>query len=239
MEPAFLDIYEAFSSAGDEYQIFERITSCAKKLGFEYCCYGIRTPIPVSNPSIAIFETYPEGWMKHYQESNYLGIDPTVKTGARHSRLMVWSELIAAETRPFWADAHDFGLRVGVAQSNWSANGVFGLLTMSRHADTLSRTEINRLPQPINWLANLSHVTMSNFLLPKLIPESQVQLTAREREVLCWSGEGKTAYEVGKILGISERTVNFHIGNLLSKLEATNKIQAAVKASAMGLIQLG
>jgi LuxR family quorum-sensing system transcriptional regulator SolR len=54
--------------------------------------------------------------------------------------------------------------------------------------------------------------------------------------VLRWTGEGKTSYEIGKILSISERTVNFHVNNVLSKLAATNKVQAVVKAIATGLI---
>jgi LuxR family quorum-sensing system transcriptional regulator SolR len=54
--------------------------------------------------------------------------------------------------------------------------------------------------------------------------------------VLCWTGEGKTSYEIGQILNISERTVNFHVNNALSKLTSTNKVQAVVKAIAMGLI---
>ncbi|MGN6666559.1 MAG: transcriptional activator protein SolR, partial [Trinickia sp.] len=61
-------------------------------------------------------------------------------------------------------------------------------------------------------------------------------LTPRECEVLCWTGEGKTACEIGQILNISERTVNFHVNNVLLKLNATNKVQAVVKAIAMGLI---
>ncbi len=77
---------------------------------------------------------------------------------------------------------------------------------------------------------------MSPFLVPQLVPESNAVLTTREREVLCWTGEGKTAYEIGQILRISERTVNFHVNNVLLKLAATNKVQAVVKAIATGLI---
>ncbi|WP_447973005.1 LuxR family transcriptional regulator [Nitrospira sp. Kam-Ns4a] len=40
-------------------------------------------------------------------------------------------------------------------------------------------------------------------------------LTKREREVLEWMKEGKTNWEIGRILGISERTVRFHVGNIL------------------------
>jgi DNA-binding CsgD family transcriptional regulator len=73
-------------------------------------------------------------------------------------------------------------------------------------------------------------------LLPKLVPEARVMMTAREREVLRWTAEGKTAYKISRILTVSERTVNFHINNVVNKLGATNKTQAAVKAAALGLL---
>ena len=62
-------------------------------------------------------------------------------------------------------------------------------------------------------------------------------LTPREVEALQWTMEGKTAWEVGVILGISERTAVLHIQNAMRKLEAVNKHQAVLKALRLGLIQ--
>ncbi|WP_324289165.1 LuxR C-terminal-related transcriptional regulator [Myxococcus sp. MISCRS1] len=54
-----------------------------------------------------------------------------------------------------------------------------------------------------------------------------------------WTGEGKMPADISTILDISERTVNFHIGNALLKLNATNKVQAVVKALTLGLMDAG
>jgi DNA-binding CsgD family transcriptional regulator len=54
-------------------------------------------------------------------------------------------------------------------------------------------------------------------------------LSARESECLRWVAEGKTDFEVGKILSISPRTVRFHINNAKSKLGVTTRIQAVAK----------
>ncbi|HYD81450.1 MAG TPA: helix-turn-helix transcriptional regulator [Paucimonas sp.] len=51
-------------------------------------------------------------------------------------------------------------------------------------------------------------------------------LTAKEAKVLHWVVEGKTSWEVGKILSISERTVKFHLANIYSKLNVANRVQA-------------
>lgn len=236
MKLNFQDVYETLASTSDEQQLFNRIASYAARLGFDYCCYGIRAPLPVSNPAVSIFETYPNGWMERYHKQGYLNIDPTVRAGSQDPQLIIWPEPNGEVSSSLWADACDFGLRFGVAQSSWSTRGAFGLLTLSRRTRALATTEIELLRQPIHWLANLSHTMMTPYLLPKLTPKIDEALTAREREVLCWTGEGKTAYETGVILNISERTVNFHINNAMTKLSATNKVQAVVKATAMGLL---
>jgi DNA-binding CsgD family transcriptional regulator len=63
------------------------------------------------------------------------------------------------------------------------------------------------------------------------------RLTARELEVLRWTMEGKTAWETGAILGISEQTVVRHLGRVTHKLGCVNKVQAVVKAMRLGLVR--
>ncbi|CAG9215245.1 hypothetical protein BVI2075_60067 [Burkholderia vietnamiensis] len=53
MELRWQDAYQQFSAAEDEQQLFQRIAAYSKRLGFEYCCYGIRVPLPVSKPAVA------------------------------------------------------------------------------------------------------------------------------------------------------------------------------------------
>jgi len=61
-------------------------------------------------------------------------------------------------------------------------------------------------------------------------------LTERETEILRWLMEGKTSWDVGKILSISERTVKFHVNNTLVKLNAVNRTHAVAKAILSNLI---
>ena len=65
---------------------------------------------------------------------------------------------------------------------------------------------------------------------------SKVQLTEREREVLTWVGRGKTSADIAIILGVSERTVNFHCEQAMRRLEVINRTQAVARALAEGLI---
>ncbi|MBF0110096.1 MAG: autoinducer binding domain-containing protein [Magnetococcales bacterium] len=61
-------------------------------------------------------------------------------------------------------------------------------------------------------------------------PGGVFELTEREKECLRWAADGKTSWETGMILNVSERTVNFHLANAQKKLMATNKIQAVARA---------
>ena len=81
-----------------------------------------------------------------------------------------------------------------------------------------------------------AHLGMSGCLKPKFMPEAIAKLSNREIAVLRWTADGKTSGEIACILNIAERTVNFHINNVIAKLNATNKTSAAVKASMLGFL---
>lgn len=63
-------------------------------------------------------------------------------------------------------------------------------------------------------------------------------LSARERDVLDWLRAGKSSWEIAMLLGIGERTVNFHVYNLMRKLGAANRPQAVAIAAGRGLIEI-
>jgi DNA-binding CsgD family transcriptional regulator len=55
-------------------------------------------------------------------------------------------------------------------------------------------------------------------------------LTAGERDVLRWTAEGKSTWEISVILEISEATVFWRIKNAVAKLDAMNRTHAVIKA---------
>jgi LuxR family transcriptional regulator, quorum-sensing system regulator BjaR1 len=61
-------------------------------------------------------------------------------------------------------------------------------------------------------------------------PGVPIPLTPREREVLSWAAQGKSAWETGEILGIAKRTVDEHVQTASRKLNAVNRTQAVVAA---------
>ena len=55
----------------------------------------------------------------------------------------------------------------------------------------------------------------------------RIGLTPREAEVLLWVAQGKANTDIGVILGMSEKTVKIHMGNILRKLSVENRTAAA------------
>jgi DNA-binding response OmpR family regulator len=65
----------------------------------------------------------------------------------------------------------------------------------------------------------------------------QVELNDREVETLTWAARGKTSAEIAQIMGLSKRTVDFHIDNAREKLGAATRVEAAIKAATSRLIE--
>jgi DNA-binding CsgD family transcriptional regulator len=60
-------------------------------------------------------------------------------------------------------------------------------------------------------------------------------LSRREREVLALIAEGRTNREIGERLFISQKTVGVHVGNILSKLRVSGRVEAAAVSIRLGL----
>jgi DNA-binding CsgD family transcriptional regulator len=63
-------------------------------------------------------------------------------------------------------------------------------------------------------------------------------ISARELDCLKWTAAGKTAWEASRILGVSERTVIFHLNAARKKLDCATTTQAVAKAVATQLISI-
>jgi LuxR family transcriptional regulator, quorum-sensing system regulator SolR len=231
------DRLNALLAIESEVDLFDEIKQVAKEMGFEYCAYGIQMPVPVSRPTVFMYNNYSYDWQRCYQERGYLETDPTVRHGLTSTLPIVWSDELFASAPELWEEARAHGLHFGWAQASRDRTGAVGMLTLARSVEQLTETELSVNYAKMAWLTQYAHAGMSRLLVPKHVPESKVVLTSREKEVLRWTAEGKTAGEVAQILNMSERTVNFHVNNIVVKFGASNKTQAAVKAAALGMLR--
>lgn len=68
-------------------------------------------------------------------------------------------------------------------------------------------------------------------------PTGFVRLSTRELTVLRWMKEGKTNWEISKILNVSERTIRFHIEGVFRKLNVNSRTGAVAFAMENGLLE--
>ncbi|HWZ47203.1 MAG TPA: autoinducer binding domain-containing protein [Herbaspirillum sp.] len=223
-------------TAKNKLAVFEILSNLVCELDFDYFSFYLKLPLPVTRPTVIHLHNYPEGWMNHYWQKKYDTVDPTL-TRCRNSILpLLWQDLMTSGSKPFWQDVFQHGLRSGMAQPSHGPGGAFGMLNLACTDHRLKADELRSRSLRLSWLAQATSQSMIRILHGNLYGDPHNRLTAREVEVLRWTADGKTASEVGLIMEISERTVNFHVGNSLVKLNATNKTSAVIKAAMLGLL---
>jgi DNA-binding CsgD family transcriptional regulator len=67
--------------------------------------------------------------------------------------------------------------------------------------------------------------------------EVNPRVTPREAQILGWIAAGKSDWEIGRILNISAKTVNFHVERAKRKFGVATRIQAVLAAMRNGAIQ--
>ncbi|MBY4767277.1 LuxR family transcriptional regulator [Burkholderia ambifaria] len=223
-----------FSASENPDHINSVLTHAASALGLEYATYAMRRPFPICNRQIVMVSNCPVRWRERYIDAQFINIDPVFKAAIGSDEPVVWSAQHGASRSRFWDEALSFGIAHGWSSVSRGADGTLGILTLSRSSDPIEPAEKTLNQSTVHWLAHAAHLAMAPFLPAG--DEFDPTLTQRETDVLKWTADGKTAYEISLILSISESTVNFHVKNIVSKLGTANKVHAVAKAALMGML---
>jgi DNA-binding response OmpR family regulator len=90
-------------------------------------------------------------------------------------------------------------------------------------------------PIDFDMLTTIINARLAGVARSELWPKV-VQLNDREVETLTWVARGKTSAEIAQILGLTKRTIDFHVDNARTKLGAATRTQAVIKAATGHLI---
>lgn len=212
------------------------ILKCLAPYDFAICMLGkkeVDGMVKFYNP---VNINYPVEWIEIYLARKYQEIDPVAKENFSHFRLQRWSDTYRLQCPPpeFISLAEDFGLREGYTHGARNFRASEGSL-FSLSGDTIehnNRTEvILKLIMPHFHQALVRVVDHNN-------RKNRVPLSPREKEVLNWIKEGKSTWEISIILGVSERTVKFHVYNVMQKLDAVTRTHAVAIAIEQRLIDI-
>ncbi|MFB4205326.1 Transcriptional activator protein AnoR [wastewater metagenome] len=241
-EPRLSELIEA-ALAADSIEALHSVCSRAAALyGYDHFIYGARFPSSLTRPFMLVISGHPDEWRERYQAEDYIQLDPAVRHSVNHVRPARWSELFDSpeygpEDLAVLHEAAAFGLVTGTCLPVRGSRGEVGLLSFSSGRRGTPVERDIRASQPALFMfSSYVHEAVCGLLDHGALPYRPASLTARERECLLWAAEGKTAWETGAILGVSERTVVFHLNNAARKLDVTSRQQAVARAIAQGLI---
>jgi LuxR family transcriptional regulator, quorum-sensing system regulator SolR len=228
---------EGLVAARNEDALFEHAAARAVQLGFEYCAYVTRVPVPVTQPRYLYFSNTPRPWHERYLSECLWNADPIFAQAQCTSLPLVWTDGLLDQAPEFAAAAREHGLLFGWSQLCIDALGARGVFSFMRSQGELTDAELNDKSESMAWTAQVMHAQMMRLDRAHFpVQQPAEPLSYREREVLRWTADGKTSAEVADILDITERTVNFHINRCIEKLKVNNKLAATVRAAMLGLL---
>lgn len=185
-----------------------------------------------------IFTNYPAAWVRRYQEAGHVAVDPLLQRIGTSNVPLYWSDLgRVGKTHIVMDEARQHGLADGLAVTVSGMDGSRALLCLA--------TDVPLAPAPAQRAATMGQALLTvlhvHEALQRLGEHLAVpimpQLTPREKECLVWAAQGKTSWEIARILALSERGITFHMVNATRKLKAANRRQAIVRAISLKLIE--
>ncbi|CAI2338711.1 transcriptional regulator [Vibrio parahaemolyticus] len=215
-------------------ELIDTALKLSSQLEFENFAFGAQSLTLNEGMKFQLVNTYPDEWNDIYRNEGFFQVDPVVRHGELSSSPFVWTS-VKKGSKKLWESAQVFGIDVGWSKSSFHPNGSSSLVSFSRSKTELTPVELKHSTPYLLWIASLveqKFLVLGANLSPQHI---DTILTLREKEVLKWSSMGKTAFEISLILGVTERTVTFHVNNAIRKLQTTNKIGAVTKAISLGL----
>ncbi len=181
--------------------------------------------------------SFPREWLEVYAEKGYLSSDVIVRENFTGFKVQYWD---FARLQQYHQEEGLLALCFDHAMNSCYAHGS-RLAVTGKNGSMFCYTgmdiEMNKRTEAIlEFITPHLHLALSHLYSNKQLEWNRGTISQREKEVLNWLKQGKSSWDVSVILGISERTVNYHVYNIMQKLGATNRPQAVAVASRLGLI---
>lgn len=201
---------------------------------------AVHLKTPADNNAEVSFElinlSFPDDWIKEYINEGHFYHDPIKSYLQQNPGLdfCSWGEILGQVT---------------------NCKEILFRARLEHHQLTEGITLVERQPQSARAsyfsfggreiARDLRAISLLRFLLPfmdlvfrngsaEVAPTPP--LSTREKDILSWAMYGKTNGAIADALHISERTVKFHVQNIMRKLNASNRAQAVAIALQAGAI---
>lgn len=181
--------------------------------------------------------SYSSNWLYTYGKNGYAEVDPVLQSAVSSFQTQIWEQTYECARSPkqlaFIEEARSFGLTHGITTGMVEPTKNFATFFSFAGGDRRGAIRYKDLLQYL--LPYLHRVLIANTETP--LSNRVKGLSPREAAVLVWMKQGKTNWEISKILGISERTIRFHVESIFSKLDVSSRTQAVAYAMEHGLVK--
>ncbi|MEN3952323.1 LuxR C-terminal-related transcriptional regulator [Iodidimonas sp. SYSU 1G8] len=231
-------LVEFIRTSPDEVMLGRRFQKVILALGFAHYIY---CQIDVSQPRLyMICSTYPDAIRRVWADASVAVRDPLIAhiinrtTPVRRTDIGddgSWAQDIFEELEGFGVHtpAWHFPVR---DQTNYM--GLFGIAPKKVDYETLGPAHFEHAEMLMPALCNHAHETWCS--LTANAGEDTPVLSDRETEILNWLSHGKSTEDIAEIMQIAERTVNYHVANLKTKLGVETRAHAVAQAMRLRLI---
>jgi len=232
--------YTSVLQARNPDELLAEIIGFTRRLGFQTVSATTVVDHFRADSEFIALDNTPGAFREAFEDPGNGLIDPVAQHCKRHSVPIIWTQdtYTAVGQGAKWEAQARFGYRTGIALALHLPEGRHFFMGVDRDQPLpVSSGELTRMVADLQLFAVHAQDAAWRVLLPPVPPQDVPALTPRELESLRWTMEGKTAWEVGNILGISERTAVLHVNNATHKLGCVNKHQAVLKALRLGFIR--
>jgi len=236
LQSGYLSVLEA--KTRDEFQV--ELVRFTQQLGFETVAAMTVIDHFLGEPEFFTVDNTPAAYRATFQDRGNAKRDPVIQHCKTKSVPIIWDQATYtnADRGDMWERQARFGYRYGISLALHMPEGRHFVLGVDRdQALPKDPVEVTRVVAALQLFAVHAQEAAMRILVPMPSEPGLPALTPRELETLRWTMEGKTAWEVANVLGISERTAVLHANNAMHKLGCVNKHQAVLKALRLGLIR--
>ena len=226
----FLETLGRIDQCDEPMLALEIFSQFVRPLGFVTVALGHLSNPLLSRGTKPQFKigNWPTAWRQYWIENNLILHDPIAKMALRTRKPFTWKtayERASRFGREVLDASREFGFRDGLAIPIYAEDSPPGCVTLGADLIDLSPRERGA----IELLAMHLYMRLESLLGPFEYQPTH-PLTRRENEVLHYVAAGKTNWEIGHILSISEYSVREYVSSAQKKLNCVNRAHAVAVA---------
>lgn len=235
--PDTYDIMLDFSRAMTLEAVYSVLLRRCARRGVTSVLAGIipnRIVKPADQPKYVVLGRWPEEWAERYFRKQYVLRDPTIIHSATAIEPLIWSSIdlrrADSPAARIMNEAREFHLQDGITIPQITPDGV-------KIGVSFAGYRIDRSPEAmVEYIVLAAYGVYRALQIRVGADYDHIELSARQRECLAWAADGKTAAEIGNLIGITSKIAERHLQNARRRLGAHTTTQAIAIALRLGIL---